>query len=61
MEKNKFWDEICPKILRMANTLKNYTSKLESAYNNIHLLLVSNFTQFTWRILDFRTQYVQKI
>ena len=33
MENNRFWDEICP----IANTSKSYTSKPESAYNNMPL------------------------
>ena len=50
MEKNRFWDEICPQNLRMANTLKNYTSKPESAYNNMpsqyYISIQQYFSQF---------------
>ena len=41
MENKRFWDESFHKNLRMANTSKNYTSKPQSAYNNVPLHQIS--------------------
>ena len=38
------------------NTLKNSTSKPESAYNNMSLYQIS----VIWRALDFGTKFIQK-
>ena len=40
----------------MANTSKNYTSKPESAYNNMPFIKF----QLIWRTSDFGTKFAQK-
>ena len=41
MENNRFWGEICPKNIWITNTWKTYTSKPESAYNNMSFYQIS--------------------